>query len=90
MAMFEKFPRNAAMACNLLVFNALCVVIFSIILPFLLAWNLVYAVYKSIADLVVPLIEENKRIYHSYYPRKNKKTQAHVSGVSKKEDVRLN
>jgi hypothetical protein len=68
----------------------LCVLVFSIILPFLLAWNLVYAVYKSIADLVVPLVEENKRIYRSYYPRKNKKTQAHVSGKIRKEDVRNN
>jgi hypothetical protein len=59
-------------------------------LPFLLAWNLVYAVYKSIADLAVPLVEENKRIYRSYYPKRNKKTQAHVSGKIRKEDVRNN
>jgi hypothetical protein len=67
--MIAKFPRNAKVACNLLVFNVLCVLVFSIILPFLLAWNLVYAVYKSIADLAVPLVEENKRIYRSYYPK---------------------
>lgn len=88
--MIAKFPRNAKVACNLLVFNVLCVLVFSIILPFLLAWNLVYAVYKSIADLAVPLVEENKRIYRSYYPKRNKKTQAHVSGKIKKEDVRNN
>jgi hypothetical protein len=67
--MNAKLSRNAKMACNLLVFNVLCVLVFSIILPFLLAWNLVYAVYKSIADLAVPLVEENKRIYRSYYPK---------------------
>jgi hypothetical protein len=90
MAMFEKFPRTAKVACNLLVFNVICIVVFSIILPFLLAWNLVYAVYKSMADLAVPLVEENKRIYRIYYPKTNKKTQAHVLGEKLKETIRNN
>ncbi len=67
--MIAKLSHNAKAACNLLVFNVLCVLVFSIILPFLLAWNLFYAVYKSIADLVVPLVEENKNVYRKYYPK---------------------
>jgi hypothetical protein len=88
--MIAKFPRNAKMACNLLVFNALCIAVLSLFFPFSLAWNLCAAVFNTFKDYVQPLAGENKNIYRQYYPKTNKKTQAHVSGGIRKEDVRNN
>ena len=88
--MNAKLSRNAKMACNLLVFNVICVVVLSLFFPFSLAWNVIAAVFNTFKDYIQPLVRENKNVYRQYYPKTNKKTQAHVSGGIKKEDVRNN
>jgi hypothetical protein len=67
--MIEKLSRNAKMACNLLVFNALCIAVLSLFFPFSLAWNLCAAVFNTFKDYVQPLAGENKNIYRKYYPK---------------------
>ncbi len=88
--MIAKLSHNAKAACNLLVFNVICILALSLFFPFSLTWYVIAAVFNTFKDYVQPLVEENKRIYRSYYPKTNKKTQAHVSGGIKKEDVRNN
>lgn len=88
--MIAKLFHNAKAACNLLVFNALCIVVLSLFFPFYLFYRWMREVILVLKETVTAMRDNNIIIYRSYYPKTNKKTQAHVSGGIKKEDVRNN
>ena len=67
--MIAKLSRNAKMACNLLVFNVICVAVLSLFFPFSLAWNVIAAVFNTFKGCVQPLVVENKNVYRQYYPK---------------------
>lgn len=88
--MNAKFSNNAKAACNLLVFNVICILVLSLFFPFYLFYRWMREAILVLKETVTAMRDNNIIIYRSYYPKTNKKTQAHVSGGIKKEDVRNN
>jgi hypothetical protein len=67
--MIAKLSHNAKAACNLLVFNVICILVLSLFFPFSLAFNVIAAVFNTFKDYIQPLVEENKNVYRKYYPK---------------------
>lgn len=88
--MIAKLSHNAKAACNLLVFNALCIVVLSLFFPFSLAWNVIAAVFNTFKDYIQPLIVENKNIVKRTRQIETKKTGATRHQVQEVFDVRNN
>lgn len=91
--MTAKLSPKAALACNLLVFNALVAFLFIIWMPFSLVFYILLGVFKSFYDFIHPWIVENRGIVLAYKNRiknKNTKTDASRHRILKAEDVRKN
>lgn len=84
---------KTALACKLLIFNAICIVIFLLWVPISLPFYLCMGVFRCVRDIIVPIIKENKRLYSEHVfiiKKENTKNHAHVMGQITKEDVRNN
>lgn len=91
--MTAKLSPKAALACNLLVFNALVAFLFIIWMPFSLVFYILLGIFKSFFDFIHPWIVENKEIVLAYKNRiknENNKNHAHVMAPIPAEDVRKN
>jgi hypothetical protein len=91
--METKTVAKTALACKLLIFNALCLLIFLLWVPISLPFYLVAGFFRCVSDMISPIIEENKSIYlqHVFITKKeNTKNHAHVMGPITKESVRNN
>lgn len=91
--METKTVAKTALACKLLIFNALCLLIFLLWVPISLPFYLVAGFFRCVSDMISPIIEENKSIYlqHVFITKKeNTKTDASCHRILKAEDVRNN
>lgn len=91
--METKTVAKTALACKLLIFNALCIVIFLLWVPISLPFYLCVGVFRCMRDMIVPIIEENKTIYSQHvFIIKKENTKNHISNMVTitKEDVRNN
>ena len=91
--METKTVAKTALACKLLIFNALCLLIFLLWVPISLPFYLVAGFFRCVSDMISPIIEENKSIYlqHVFITKnRNTKTDASCHRILKAEDVRNN
>jgi hypothetical protein len=66
--MTAKLSPKAALACNLLVFNALCIVVFMFALPFIGVLHILLGILNTLKEFTEAVIEENFKIVDKYKP----------------------
>jgi hypothetical protein len=89
----KKALHTAKVVCKVLMFNASCITVFCFLIPVWVFLDILRSIFSNVESYYSALKEENIRIMHDLEidpKNENKKTQAHVSGKIRKEDVRNN
>ena len=91
--METKTVAKTALACKLLIFNAICALLFPILVVVFSPFYICAGVLQCLGDIIAPIVRENKKLIKPHIfiiKNENTKNHAHVMGQITKEDVRNN